>query len=182
MIEKYALFKVLHKILEEPKEYSLRELAKKSGVAVGSAKYCADYLYSKEIVKLRKIGRTYQYSLNLENILTRQIKILRTLDELLESGFVKELIEKYSKITSIVLYGSAARGEDDPKSDIDILIISREKVKIAGLKSEKNVRRELNLSAYTLNDWKERAKKDKVFYDRVIIDGIALYGEIPKVD
>ena len=79
------------------------------------------------------------------------------------------------------MYGSSARGEDTKKSDIDTLIISRKPIKLKPFKSEKKIGRELTFVAYTLHEWRKKAYTDKPFYDRVIIDGIVLYGEKPVV-
>src|SRR3989344_2297803 len=115
MIEKYALIKAIKTLISAPKNYSVRELAKKANIGVTTAKYCLDYLYSKKIIKREVIGKTYQCSLN-DNFLTKHIKILFSLTQISGSGLIEELLNSYSEIISIVLYGSVARGEYDPKS------------------------------------------------------------------
>lgn len=181
MIEKYALFKVLSKIIKKPKEFSVRGLAKEANVGLGTSKTCLDYLLSKKILLRKIIGNTYQFSVNKNSILAKYIKILLSLNEIEEVGIVEELIKKYPFILSVILYGSVARGEDIETSDIDILIITRKKFKLTHLNSEDKIKREITFLIYDLNEWREKSKKDKVFYDRIILDGIALYGEIPVV-
>jgi len=181
MIRKYALFKAVSMLIQYPKESSVRFLAKKSDIGVATAKRCLDYLLEKDIVKRRIVGKSHLYSLNLENILARHVKILFSLNQIKESGLTEELLKNYPSITSIVLYGSAARGEDDPFSDIDILLISHKKVKISPLQAEKKLNREMTFLSYTLSEWRRKAKEDKPFYDRVILDGICLYGEKPVI-
>ncbi len=180
MIEKYALFKVINKLLEKQKEYSIRGLAKEANVGLGTAKSCLDYLYAKKLLNKKVIGKTHQYNLN-KYFLTKHIRLLSSLAQLSEAGLVEEILEKYKDIISIVLYGSVARGEDNPISDIDILIVARKKLKITPLKAEKRINREVVILNYSITEWKEKAKTDKAFYDRVIIDGIPLYGEMPAV-
>jgi len=34
---------------------------------------------------------------------------------------------------------------------------------------------------YTLHEWEEKAKKDKAFYERILIDGIVFQGNLPVV-
>ena len=119
--------------------------------------------------------------LNEENFVTRHIKILSMLIHLNDVGLVAELQKTYNSIMSIILYGSIARGDYDHKSDIDILIIANKTLKFAQHKFEKRLSREINFIVYTYTDWKKKAKEDKVFYDKVIRDGIALYGDIPMV-
>lgn len=178
MIEKYALFRVLRGLLDG--EDSIRGIAEKSGVGVTTSKMCLDYLLSKAMVKRNIIGRSYFYSFNLSNFLARHIKVLLSLYEINDSGIVNELVSEYP-VSSIILYGSVARGEDDARSDIDILVMSRKKTRISSLKAERKLGRELTILTYTLLEWKAKSKEDKVFYDRIIVDGIPLYGDIPIV-
>jgi len=181
MLEKYALFQVL-KALRYLDELSVRGCAKRAGIAASAAKGHLDWLYSMHVVKRRIVGRTHLYSIDISNVLARHYKLLFSLHELSAAKLVEELIERWPEISSIVLYGSVARGDDDAKSDIDILVISRKKIRVAGLRSERTLKRELTILSYTLPEWREKAKRDKVFYDRVIVDGIVLYGEIPVVN
>ena len=181
MLEKFTLTKVIAILVKKPKKYSIRELAKTASIGVASSKRCLDWLFSKNIVNLEKVGKVHQYSLNLENFLTRYIKITFSLAEISDSKIINELLKKHPSIISVVLYGSAARGEDNPESDIDLLVISNKKLKIEPLNAEDKIEKEVTIINYALLEWREKAKVDKPFYDRIITDGIALYGEIPLI-
>lgn len=76
--------------------------------------------------------------------------------------------------------GATARGEDDMKSDLDLPIISKKK-NIDLSRFEAKLKREINYIIYTPAQWNEKAKKDKPFYDRIIVDGIVLFGEFPVI-
>jgi len=43
------------------------------------------------------------------------------------------------------------------------------------------LQREVQVLRYTPEDWDSKAREDKPFYERVIIDGIALSGSLPVV-
>jgi len=180
MLEKYALYKALSTLINIPQNYSVRGLARTAKMSASTAKACLDYLFSKKIINRAIIGRTYQYSLSV-NFLTKHIRILYSLAEIANSGLVEELTKKHREITAVVLYGSAARGEDNHKSDIDILAVSSKKAIILPLKAEEHIKREVTFLNYTTSEWRAKAKSDKVFYDRIILDGIPLFGEIPAV-
>jgi len=181
MIRKYALFRVFEFLRDSSCKESVRSLAKKAKVGVATSKRCLDYLLEKNIVKREIFGRLYQYKFDDENILTRQLKIAMSAAEIEESGLVDELVEMFPQIISIILFGSVANGKDNPDSDIDVLIVSKKEIKIRPLKAEKKLRRELSIVKYLYSDWRKKAKTDKVFYDKVIVGGIPLYGEMPVV-
>jgi predicted nucleotidyltransferase len=181
MIRKYALFKVFEYLRNTSEEESVRSLAKKAEVGVATAKRCLDYLLEKKIVNRKIIGRLYQFRLNEDNILTRQLKITMSVAEINESELVDELIARYPQIISIILFGSVATGTDTPRSDIDILIISQKQIKIKSLNAEQKLKRELVIIKYLHSEWRKKAETDKAFYDRVIVEGMPLYGELPVV-
>jgi len=81
--------------------------------------------------------------------------------------------------SSITLYGSCARGEDDQSSDIELLVITRRKTMAEPIKFEKQLGRKITLLVYEPREWEEKARKDPAFYERILIDGIALKGNMP---
>jgi len=84
-------------------------------------------------------------------------------------------------VSSIILFGSFAKGENDEESDVDILTISLEKneptVELAKL-----LERDVNLVNFTPAQWSNQAKKNRAFYLDVILDGIVLYGTKPVTE
>ena len=180
MLEKYALIKIINGLLES-KEVSLRELARKVNVGSSTAKIQLDYLLKNNIVEKRIIGRNHLFRLKIDNFVVRQIKILNSLIALKKAGFVEEILERFPSVLGIMLYGSVAKGLDDNESDIDVLIVTRKPEKLKPLKTEKRIKREITIILYTLAEWKNKAKEDKIFYENVMLNSINLYGEKPVV-
>ena len=184
MLDKYAALKAMKNILTNPtRKFSVRELARSTGLSVFATKHSLDFMLEKEMVTLEKVGRTYQYKANLDNYLARQWKVTFTLEELNKAKVVSNILKTEKSILSIIIYGSTAIGRDDENSDIDIIVIAD--TSPAGMKEiakqAHGTEREINISAYSPQNWKEKAKKDKIFYEHVIIDSIALFGEKPVV-
>ncbi|MBI5051174.1 nucleotidyltransferase domain-containing protein [Candidatus Micrarchaeota archaeon] len=184
MLTKYALIKALRVTLSKPaRKFSIVGLSKESGLAASAAKYCLEYMLEMEIVSLEVVGKTHQYQANLENPLTRQWKILFSLEDLNKSKIVKSILKASKSVLSIVLYGSTASGRDDENSDIDLLVIAdvkqEGKDRIAALAT--GTRREPNISIYTPEEWRNKARKDNVFYQKVLLNSVELYGEKPVV-
>lgn len=74
------------------------------------------------------MGRLKLHGLNRENPLVDQLKVLCTIDELLPK------FERYWGQGEIYIYGSAARGDGLEDSDLDILVIGRERSVVGKLK------------------------------------------------
>lgn len=178
MLEKYALFKVFMAFRSTAKAESVRSIAKAAQVGVSTAKQWCDYLLGKELLTREIMGKMYQYRMNSENVLGRQIKIALNIAEVLP---VVEELKTYPEIMTILLYGSGANGKDTPASDIDLLIITAKPVKIRPLQTEKKLSREMSTNSYTHAEWKKKAVSDRAFYESIIYDSIPLYGERPVI-
>lgn len=181
MLHKYALFKVFAALRNSDGKESVHSTAKKAKVSVSSAKHCLDFLYGQTMLAKEVYGRMYQYSLNLEHPVVRQIKVVFSLQEIMVAGIVDEIKKVIPGVLSIMLFGSVASGKDTPQSDIDIVIISRMKPHKTHLDAEKRIDREVSSHWYSLLDWKKVSLEDKPFYESVVIDGLPLLGEKPVV-
>lgn len=181
-MEQYALIRAMRAVLTQPlKKFSISDLSKEADMAGSAASYCLDYMLKNKLVKFGKVGRTHQYQANLDNFLARQWKILFSSEEIHGKCVVEHILKNAKHVTSIILYGSVAMGIDDEKSDIDILVIADGKKadEVYGLMAVKQ--RELNISIYSPMEWRKKASSDKIFYEQVVINSIALYGEKPVV-
>lgn len=181
MLQKFALFRILHSFLESDEEESIRSAAKKAKVSASSAKACVDFLLENKILKKTEKGNRFALTVDNGNVLTNHLKICFILMQIQKSGIIAELTAKFPEISSIVLYGSCAAGKNNSKSDIDLLIVTRKPIKISDIKSEKSIKNEVSIMKYTYSEWKKKATIDKPFYDNVIIGGISLYGDLPVV-
>jgi len=147
------------------------ELIKKTKIAKATAVKWMRYLVMNDMLKLEKIGVSHIYQLNNESLIVKHIKIMQTLLLLQGLNNLKE------KELEIYLYGSASRGEDTEKSDIDLLIIGKTK------RSEiidfieninKNIKRRISFTVFSPVEWSMMRKKDKAYYERIEKDKIRL--------
>ena len=83
------------------------------------ANFALNDLVKANLVNRQQKGKTYLYTINDENPVVKQLKILRTIMNLVP--LIKKLKQKSSKI---ILYGSSSRGEDTEDSDIDLFIVT----------------------------------------------------------
>ena len=144
-----------------------QELEKKLKMSRQSMFKALEAALDARLIEVKEIGRTKQYMLRRNDPIVKQLKILSTIDSM------QRVIVKLKDIRAeIYLFGSAARGEDTEKSDIDLLIISNApKNEIIGKVAEKEKIKPLFFSYL---EYSALARKDKPFYERVEKDRIRL--------
>lgn len=151
--------------------FSQREIREKLELAKATAVKHLGMLVKNSFLNLKTIGNSNQYCLNNENVIIKQIKILSIIIELESLSRLKE------PGCEIYLYGSAARGEINEKSDIDLLIIG--KIKRSEIireieKLSKSIDKKISYNIFTPLEWSKMAKLDKAYYERVEKDKVKI--------
>ena len=114
---------LLAKFLDQ--EFYERQIARKIGIAYGSANRALNDLYSTGAVKRRQEGKMYFYSVDNANAAITELKKL--INMMLIEPLIEELKEMANKI---VLYGSCAQGTDTSQSDLDLFIVSSDRERV----------------------------------------------------
>lgn len=174
----YPGFKILAAFLREPyREFYLREAASYARVSVSTVKAYLDSLVGDGFLLRTKRANLVLFKANTENVAFRHFKIAYFLRRV--RPLIEHLKQNYEN-SSIILYGSCARGEDDKDSDIDLLIIGRaERVELTDF--EKRFNRTITLLVFTYQDWEEKAKQDEAFYESIIAEGLVIQGNLPVI-
>lgn len=182
------------------KWYYTRELAKLAKVSTWAVSKQFSRLVEKGMVLQREEGREKYYKLNLSNSRTRKLCELFETEK--KEGFFKEnrrlawILEDFRKRVSdfvpeaqvIILFGSAARGEATPRSDIDVLVsVSNSEEKkfkevmdsVDKLANEVSGRYPGKLAPVVMmmKDFEKSLKEQKRFAVNVQEDGIVLFGQ-----
>jgi hypothetical protein len=175
------LVKVLGFFIENPySEIHLRGLSKKLGISAFAAKKYLDYLVSEKVVAEERRANLRYFKANMESLFFRQLKIASSIRMLSKSGVAGHITGSVQNVSSITLFGSVAKGEDDTKSDIDLVVIG--KGECGGLeKYETFLHKDINIHTFTWSDWQRQSKENRAFYFDVIRHGIVLFGELPMV-
>jgi len=154
MIENYNKYRVLKNFFDFPTtKFQLRELSRQSGLSLPSVKNYVEELLEENLIERVEEGVYPGYRAN-KNERFRLYKKLDLERRLHETGLVKFLKEKLSEPNSIVLFGSAARGEDIEKSDLDLLVVAQEK-ELDLTEFEQELKREINLQFITKRELKQ---------------------------
>ncbi len=149
MLQNYNKWKVLGVFFDDPMPegggFQLRELSRKIKLAPISVKrYLKEMEKEGIITKLKSRVQGFPlYKANVDSEKYRFYKKINTLSLIFESGLLK-YIQEEAMPDAIVLFGSASRGEDTRKSDLDIFIQCK-KTKLDMNKYEKSIGRNINL-------------------------------------
>ena len=182
LYQKIRQLNVLKLFIEHPhNSYYLRESARLLQMDPMTVKRALDVLVADGILLRTKEKNQILYKANIENPAFRYMKIAYNLSLLQKKGVVEFLNDHMSTITSILLFGSYAKGENDSESDVDILIISLSKNKPTA-ELTRLLKRDVNLVSFTPGQWSQQSKTNKAFYLDIILDGIVLFGTKPVVE
>ncbi len=120
---KVSLLRVLFKFGES--EFTGDDLARKAGISKPMAHRALSELMEENVVARKVAGRAYLYRLVPGSYSARLIAPLFRDDEspLEELGRLFSRKLRSSPVVSAALYGSLARGEGGPESDIDVYLI-----------------------------------------------------------
>lgn len=170
-ILKNKAYRILELFIDSPQnDFSLRGIARKLNISHATVIKYISILEDLKLIK-KKEGALYPaYFANTENNKYRFYKKNHFIFKLTDSGLIEE-IQKEALPSSIILFGSIAKGTYNEKSDIDIFVESEE-CKINLNKYEKILNKEINLlfEKFSKNLSKELRTN--------VINGTILYGFI----
>jgi predicted nucleotidyltransferase len=118
------------------KEFTVRELADYINISHTGVNKALIDLYDMNAITLKSVGKSHTVILNEESYTTDLLEYLFKFEEETPVA-LQSLINNYlcsqPNISSAAIFGSVARGEEEPRSDIDLLILSnnRENTEVA---------------------------------------------------
>jgi len=109
------------------KVFTVRELARTSGLSHPEVSLVVKDLERRGVVKLQPVGRAYQVILNEESYALKTIvePMVRAEENTLNSliSTVRSCF-KGDGVTSVVVFGSVAKGLEKDASDVDVLVVA----------------------------------------------------------
>lgn len=172
---------VLDYFFENPRdEVYLRELARRTKMNPATVLRATDLLVKKGLL-LKRVERNATYFKVNMTPEFREMKKAHTVTRIFDAGVVDTIRERSSGLASILLYGSAAKGEDDRESDYDFLVVAS-KCDVSARELSEKLGRETSLQVYDMAGWKHVSKENRAFYLDVISNSIPIYGEKPVID
>ena len=162
--------KILDFLIQRPgHEFLASEIQKAVKISKGGVNLSLRELAREKMVRREKKGKVFLYSVDHTQPIIKQLKVLKNI-ELLNSlvNKIKELSEK------IILFGSCARGEDIPKSDIDLFVLTNSPKEIEEVFKKYKLFKRFQLIIKTPVVFAEMEKKEPVFFEE-ISRGITLW-------
>jgi len=162
--------KIISFLIQNPgKEYFDRQISKLTDVSRAGTNFALRSLAKEGLIIREKKGRMYFYKTTPNDIFIKYLKILQNIISL------RPLIEKLKKVVlKVVLYGSAAKGENADESDVDIFIMTREPGEVQNLIFKAKLRERIQYTTKTPNDFIKSKKNNPTFYNE-IEKGIVLW-------
>lgn len=157
------------------REFYAQEIADKVKGSKASASGLLKVLSRQGIVFKKIKGRMKFYQINSKSLELKKLRINYSLERI--NLFLPRL-EKLSQ--KIILFGSASRGEQTSSSDIDLLILSRDKNKIKEVLKKISAGSRLKAIIKTPGEWSEMEITEPEFYQE-IKNGIILYDYVPRI-
>jgi predicted nucleotidyltransferase len=156
--------KILNFLIAEPgHEYLAAEIQKATGISKGGVNLSLRELARKGLARREKRGKIFFYSVDPANPICKQLKVVSTLE------LIMPLVRRVSgDADRVILFGSAARGEDNRQSDIDVLIIAHHsKDEIERIARQIKLPKKLQLIVRDPVSFAAMEKNDPVFFEEV---------------
>ena len=180
--------RVLPALAADRAPQSAPHLAATAGLTPQGARGVLDALARQRVVKAHGSGRTQLYQLEAAHPLASSLALLfqdeqRRWDELMTS--IREVLERHGvAVTAAWLYGSVARGEDSPASDVDIALVVRshavaDQVREALMPLEDAQQIRISLTALTAKEL-AALPEDDLWWINVVRDGRVIKGAAPE--
>lgn len=139
--------------------FSVSEIREKTGLSKPGIHAALRQLKKEHLVSREEKSNLFLFSVNHTHPLTRQYKTLLTV-----SALVPLVARLKSRASKVVLFGSAARGEDTDKSDIDLLVVAAEDRELASSLPARVANRRLQVIVKTPVQYQEMAAKGEIFF------------------
>lgn len=180
--------RVLRALTADRSPQSAPQLAAVAGLTPQGARLVLDVLVRQRLVTAHGSGRAQLYELNVSHPLASSLATLfqneqRRWDGLLAA--IREVLDrKGTAVSSAWLYGSVARGEDSPSSDLDIALVVRSQAVVDRIREDlmpledaQQVR--ISLTALTPKEFAALPHHDP-WWTNVVRDGRVLKGSAPE--
>ncbi|MBU4176004.1 MAG: nucleotidyltransferase domain-containing protein [Actinomycetia bacterium] len=178
--------KLLRVLVRTKGSFTGRELARLIGYSQNQTRLALEELERNGLVVRQSAGRAYLYSLDNENIVISDFleEGFRLEDALLNRLATVYFEEMGSNLVSVILFGSIAKGEERPESDVDLVLIVKDKANLkviedhaseASLKVTRRFGNQASAILVKKADFEKKMKQKKGLWREIADTGIELF-------
>ncbi len=169
--------KILEVLIDE--NISVRDLAKQIKCSPAKITQFIKLFQKNRLIKIKKDKNKKIVFLNRNSPLIKEIISLLFINKIVGSRTFSELKKKAK---SIGVYGSVVEGTLDRQSDIDLWVLSNNKMSMVEigkirLNMSKELGREISIKFFTGKELQKLKKKDRIFYNELEYKSRILVGE-----
>lgn len=180
LFQKYVDWKILGYFLSNPTTPAhVKEIARRIKVSPGSVSTAVRRFEEDHLVRKDVKGLAHLYTLNSDNPVIRALKRAYGLFLVMDANPVDHFLKADENMLSLALFGSYATGEYDERSDIDFLVISPSRGRLAveaAMQFQQSVGIPVTATQFKLFQWQQMAKRGDAFCLRVVQNHVLLYG------
>jgi len=167
---------LLKPFLEDPqREFHLREFARIHKISPTTAGKILENLRKDNYLLKKKERGHLLYRANTDSVEYKYLKAFYNVSKINDSGLVDFLVDEFNYPEAIVLFGSYAKSENTPKSDIDIFVLSEIKKEPEVSRFEKALKCKIQLFSANRTKFNQMTKESKELLNN-ILNGKILYG------
>lgn len=173
--------KILRVLVSSPgKEWSERELAIAAGVDHKVVSRAVPLLVSYKLVSKQQIAKANVYRLNSKHYIVKQLRRLFGNERITLEYLTRKLAQACARnkyILSATLFGSVARGTEEPDSDIDLLILTDRRIDLRGLFEGVEIEFGHAVAPHLWTSDQLRTKKGSAIFRKILKEGQHVYGK-----
>lgn len=145
-------------VMNPAEEVHLNDLARKTGLAPSTVAKETPLLLSLGLIERRQQGNLVLYRINKDGVIYDELKRIFMKYEFLDQVIQQELP---GGIDYALIYGSYAKGKEEARSDLDLLVIGKvdqDKMLQSISEAERKIGREINYNLWSTKEFQEKAK------------------------
>ena len=143
-------------------KFYLTQISQKTKVSDSTVHQILENQTKKRLIKKEKYGNLSLYFIDQSSPAIKLKKTLRTFLTL--QPLINHLKEWSQKV---ILYGSAAFGENTIGSDIDLFVLSNEKEQVYKIIARSKMKNKIKFIVKNYLEWMEMQEKDKFFFNEI---------------
>jgi len=151
--------------------FYLRQIVRATGVGLGPVQRELKQLTDVGIIRRSVQGRQVYYRANPDSPIFKELKSLITKTAGVAETVQSALAPIADRISVALVYGSIAKGEENQRSDIDLLVVGdvafAEVVK-ALRNAQETLGREINPTVYPIEEFRSRIAEEHYFIQNVL--------------